>query len=65
VIVDQPVELVEFLLQRFAQPADAASEAMVDHAAGALIFGGDHLDDLAQASDQFGEQFCHLLGYLP
>jgi hypothetical protein len=27
-----------------------------------LAFGGDHLDDLAPASDQIGEQPCHRVG---
>ena len=38
---------------------------MVTHAMGALTFGGDHLDDLAPASDQLGEKSCDLVGYLP
>src|SRR5438045_8077456 len=38
---------------------------MIAHAAGALTFGCDHIDDLAPASDQLGEKSCHLVRYLP
>jgi len=30
-----------------------------------LSFGGDHLNDLAPASDQIGEKSCHLVWHLP
>jgi hypothetical protein len=62
VIADQPVELGEFLLQGFAQPGDATREAMVADAAGALTFGGNHLDDLAPTCNQIGETSRHLIG---
>ena len=38
---------------------------MVADAAGALTFGGDHLDDLAPVRNQIGETSCHLIRQLP
>src|SRR5262252_6259688 len=38
---------------------------MVADAAGALTFGGNHLDDLAPTCNQIGETSRHLIGKLP
>jgi hypothetical protein len=65
VIVDRAVELNEFFLQRLAQPGDALGQTFVAQAPRALTFGGDHLNDLAPASDQIGEKSCHLVRHLP
>src|SRR5262249_35762082 len=61
-IVDIAIKAFQFLLQRLEQATDALSEARNPHPLLALALGSDHLEDLAPASDQIGQQPRCLIG---
>ena len=60
-IGDVVVQFGQFLLQRLAQPGDALLQARHGDVTGTLTFRSYHLNDLAPASDEFGE---HLRGLI-